>query len=107
MKDRYKKYGNAVEKLLFKTLHTFVVDNTDDRNKLVTLLRNANLFSKFHIIFQSPRPRYQPTPLEDPNLLLVADTIIVEEDIIFNVLVDQARIDEVIVVDDERESDSK
>jgi chromosome segregation ATPase len=107
MKERYKKYGNAVEKVLFRTLHTFVVDNVEDRNRLVSMLRKANLYSKFHVIFQTFRGRYQPTPLADPSLILVSDTIHVKEDIIFNVLVDQARIDEIIVVEDESDSDSK
>jgi chromosome segregation ATPase len=107
MKEGFKKYGNAVEKSLFRTLHNFVVDNVEDRNKLVGLLRTANLYSKFHVVFQTFRHRYQPTPLTDPSLIRVADTVNIQEDIIFNVLVDQARIDEVIVVEDERDSDSK
>lgn len=107
MKERYKKYGNAVEKQLWRTLHTFVVDNMEDRNKLIGILKSADLYSKYHVIFQTPRARYEPTPLSDPSLILIADTINVKDDIIFNVLVDQARIDEVIVVEDERESDSK
>jgi hypothetical protein len=107
LKEEYKRFGNAIEKSLFRTLHNFVVDNVEDRNKLVGLLRAANLYSKFHVIFQTFRHRYQPTPLGDPSLIRVADTINVREDIIFNVLIDQARIDEVIVVEDERDSDSK
>lgn len=107
MKERYKKFGSAVEKQLWRTLHTFVVDNMEDRNKLIGMLKAANLYSKYHVIFQTPRARYQPNPLSDPSLILVSDTINVKDDIIFNVLVDQARIDEVIVVEDERESDSK
>ena len=107
MKERYKKYGNAIEKVLFRTLHTFVVDNVEDRNRLVSMLRKANLYSKFHVIFQTFRGRYEPTPLPDSSLIPVSETINVQEDIIFNVLIDQARIDEIIVVEDERESDRK
>lgn len=107
MRDQYKQYSNAVEKVLYKTLHTFVVDNLEDRNHLVQLMKSANLFSKFHVIYQPFRGRYQTTTRSDPNLLFISDVIHVEEDIIFNVLVDQARIDEIIVVADEQESDSK
>jgi chromosome segregation ATPase len=107
VKDQYKNYSNAVEKVLYKILHTFVVDNLEDRNHLVNLIKSANLFSKFHVIYQPFRGRYQTATQSDPSLISIADILNVDEDIIFNVLVDQARIDEVIVVADERESDSK
>jgi hypothetical protein len=43
------------------------VDNVEDRNQLVSMLRKANLYSKFHMIFQTFRGRYIPTPLPDPS----------------------------------------
>lgn len=107
LKDQHKKFGSAIEKILFKTLSSFVVDNVEDRNRLQAILQSRNLFKRFHIIFQSPRDRYIIRAQADPTTLCIADAINVDEDLVFNVLVDQCRIDETLVAENEQAVDEK
>lgn len=108
LKDEFKQLGSAVEKSLWHSLSSFVVDNVEDRTKLSAILRKNGLHTSSQIYMQSKRPRY-PVQLnrEVANTIYICDTIQVENDTVFNALVDQSRMDQVIITQTERESDEK
>jgi len=107
LKEKFKHMGNAVEKSIWSVLHSFVVDNVHDRNKLMSMIKSVRAERQFSVIFQHKRPKYVINSVRDTDVVLIADAIQVDQDIVFNVLVDQCRIDQVIIVKDEIESNSK
>jgi chromosome segregation ATPase len=104
LKAEHKNFGPAVERSLWRVLNCFLVDNPEDRNKLVGILKAARIDSVHPIITQQPGPRFVMQGHGD--FTVMADCVSVEEDIVFNALVDQCNIDQVVVVSDERESDA-
>lgn len=107
LKDEHKHLGSAVEKGLWHSLSSFVVDNSADRFKLSNILKKYNLNTTSKIFMQSKRPRYRVNVNRDvPNAVYLLDTIQVESDTVFNALVDQDRIDQIVITQTERESDA-
>lgn len=104
LKADFKHFGPAVEKALYRVLNCFLVDNAEDRNKLVGILKASRIDFTHPIIMQQSGPRF--VVHGNPEFTVMADCITVEEDIVYNALVDQCNIDQVVVVKDERESDA-
>ena len=106
LKDEYKQLGSAVERCIWQSLSSFIVDNVADRTKLNSILKKHGLHMFSQVYLQTRRPRYQvQLNREIPDTVFVHDTIQVENDIIFNALVDQNRIDQVIITQKEAECD--
>ena len=103
LKPEFKRFGAAIEKTLFKTLFCFLVDNSEDRNKLVSILKDAGIYNQHPIIIQQPSTRFETRSF--PGLTVMTQALNVEEDIIFNAIVDQCRVDQIVLVNDEHESD--
>jgi len=108
LKDEHKRLGSAVEKGLWRSLSSFVVNSGADRLQLSGILKKHQLHTFSQIFLQSKRPRYNVNlNREVPGTVYLLDAIHVENDTVFNVLVDQNRIDQVIITQTERESDEK
>ncbi len=95
------RYAEVVaEKALWGQLKNFVVTNPQDRNLLVEILRRHGAASNHSVLIQTERPRYgiASTPAD---AITVLDLLRIESDQVFNVLVDQLKIDQILVIRDE------
>jgi hypothetical protein len=101
MKDGLNRWGEALEKSLFKILSTFIVTNTDDQRALMKILNTLGCQQQHSVACQIQCPRYTVPSIE--GALSVCDAIIVDNDLIFNCIIDQARVDQTIMVADEEE----
>jgi chromosome segregation ATPase len=95
--------SNAVEKVLWSVLRTFVVDNQEDRKTLVQILRSERADSVHPIVIQQNRPRYIIKPSPNSDVTLVSDAIVIENDLIFNAVIDQCGIDKIAIVKSEED----
>ena len=90
----------VAEKALWSQLKNFVVTNPQDRNSLVEILRRHGAAANHSVLIQTERPRYSiaPTPAD---AITVLDLLRIESDQVYNVLVDQLKIDQILVIRDE------
>ena len=102
IKDGYKDWSFALERTLFSMLKSFVVTTVQDRNTLYKIMRELGCHTFNSIILQHPCARYNvaTTTLPEP-FLTVLDALNIDEDMIFNCLVDQLNIDHVAMAPDE------
>mmetsp|Transcript_12716 Transcript_12716/g.12359 ORF Transcript_12716/g.12359 Transcript_12716/m.12359 type:complete len:1152 (-) Transcript_12716:632-4087(-) len=101
MKDGLNRWGEALEKSLFKILSTFIVTNTDDQRVLMKILNTLGCQQQHSVACQIQCPRHSVPSIE--GALSVCDAIIVDNDLVFNCIIDQARADQTIMVADEEE----
>jgi chromosome segregation ATPase len=98
--SKYKDCGNAVERTLGFMLQNFVVSTAGDRNKLSSILRGKGIQNRHSITMMDNKPRYQINRIEGATV--IEQMLVVDNDVVYNALVDTCRIDSVIVVDDEK-----
>ena len=70
---------------------------------MVRILKDARIDGAHPIITQQSSARFDT--VRNPDFTVIADAINVDDDVVFNALVDQSAIDQVVLVQDERESD--
>jgi chromosome segregation ATPase len=101
MKEGFERWGEALEKSLFNrgTLSSFVVTSTDDQRVLMKIFKS--LGGQHNVVCQSQGAKYSVPPIE--GALTLCDALIVDSDLVFNCIVDQAKIDQTIMVVDEEE----
>lgn len=80
-------------------LSAFVVTSAEDQNTLMNILRKLNCDQSHTIVCQGNDPAYSVQSI--PNAHTVCDAITVENNIVFNCLLDQAKIDQTILVHDD------
>ena len=91
----------GIEKSIGAMMNSFVVGNAEDRNELSRILKRHGVDREHRIILQEPRPRYNVNVQQNS----VAELTVIEDDDVFNALVDQCRIDSVVIARDEEECD--
>ena len=96
-----RRWGKAVEKILGWMLKAFVVTNTEDQYTLKGILMRLNCAHFIKIVYQERRARYDIPRLD--GALTVNDVIAVDNDSVFNCLIDQSNPDTVIMCKDEDE----
>ena len=97
---QYKEYSRSVETGIGRRMLTaFLVSSSDDRRRLFATLQRFGA-ADHHTIIVKPASssRYAIQPI--PGLLTIADTLIIEEDAVFNALVDQGSIERALLVRD-------
>lgn len=101
MKEGFEMWGGALEKSLFNRgiLSSFVVTSADDQRALMKIFKS--LKCHHNIVCQSQSARYSVPTIE--GALTLCDALIVDNDLVFNCIVDQAKIDQTIMVVDEEE----
>lgn len=99
LQDNSSKWAEAVEKNLGRMLSAFVVTSAEDQNTLMNILRKLKCDQSHTIVCQGNDPAYSVQSI--PNAHTVCDAITVENNIVFNCLLDQAKIDQTILVHDD------
>jgi chromosome segregation ATPase len=85
-------WGREIERVIGKVMSSFVVTNIDDQRTLKAILRANSCDYQHSIIVQSggeSLPRYNVGSI--PDALSVNDAIVIENDLVFNTIVDQCR----------------
>jgi chromosome segregation ATPase len=101
MKDGRGEWSQAVEKILGLTLKAFVVSNTEDQYTLRGILMRHQCANLIKIVYQERRARYN-VPLLD-GVLTVNDVIAVDNDAVFNCLIDQVNPDLILMCKNEND----
>lgn len=100
IKEGLGNHAKALERILGGNSKSFIVTNSDDCNKLVHIMRRLNCESYHSVIVQKPHSRYNIMQVNAPT---VADSITIEDDLVFNTVVDQCGIDRIAIIPDEHE----
>ncbi|VDM38485.1 unnamed protein product [Toxocara canis] len=97
-----ERYELAVEVAFSALLRAFVCDNWQDNKTFEKLLRNHNIKPPIRIISKFTNERYK-TETHEPaaGLVTVLRQIEVSETNVFNALVDQLRIESILLLDDD------
>jgi chromosome segregation ATPase len=107
VKDGYDRFLKPLEAGLGTSLRMFLVTCDEDQRRLAGILRRRHCAEQHSIYTQRPRPRYNPPrPDGNPDLAqctLMQDLLIIENDAVYNCLVDRNGIENTIVVNDERD----
>lgn len=93
----------AVERSMGMSLRSFLVTNGEDRAALAAILRRHNAYSEHSITVQAPRPRYNVQRIKDAITVLDLIQFPPGDDDIFNAIIDQQKIDQILVVSNEEE----
>ena len=100
IKDEYKERFYQIERGLDSLLSTFVVTDIQDQRSIGQLLRRLKV-QKINIIKTSASSRY-PTS-EIPDALRLIDAVVVDDDLVYNVILDRADAARVVLVKNEDE----
>eukprot|EP00850_Spirogloea_muscicola_P006611 SM000031S11620 [mRNA] locus=s31:685018:693475:- [translate_table: standard] len=94
-------YSLAVEVAIGKQLDSFVVTNLEDSHTLRHLAKEINFHHLSILIYDFGRPRIQPPEHMMPrgSLLTVMGVLHTDSSVVHNVLIDQAHIERVVLVD--------
>jgi chromosome segregation ATPase len=93
----------AVERSMGSSLRSFLVTNGEDRAALAAILRRHSAYSEHSITVQAPRPRYNVSRIKDAITVLDLIQFPQGDDDIFNAIIDQQKIDQILVVSNEEE----
>lgn len=96
------KVGLPIEKSLNAVLNGFLVTNSEDRTTLKRILRDCRADYDIRI-YEPPNNqtnRYELTDIPS-KCITIASLITVEENLIFNCLIDNANIERIIIVENE------
>jgi chromosome segregation ATPase len=93
----------AVERSMGSSLRSFLVTNGEDRAALAAILRRHSAYSEHTITVQAPRPRYNVSRTKDAVTVLDLMQFPQGDDDIFNAIIDQQKIDQILVVSNEEE----
>jgi chromosome segregation ATPase len=99
MKDNCSKWGEAIEKTLGRMMSAFVVTNAFDQRALIDIMKRHNCDIQHTVVCQGRDNRYNVPSI--PNAITVCDAVTIDEAVVFNCLVDQTRMDQTILVNDE------
>lgn len=80
-------------------MSAFVVSNSFDQRALIDILKNHNCEGMHTVVCQGRDNRHNVQSI--PNALTVCDAVTIENVAVFNCLVDQTRMDQTILVNDE------
>ena len=94
-------WGEAIEKHMGRMLSAFIVTNTDDQRTLVAILKHRRCDFQHTVVCQNRNPRYNVSRIQ--NALTISDTVTIENDMVFNCLIDQTKMEGTIVVHDEED----
>jgi chromosome segregation ATPase len=103
-KSEYERYGAALELALGRTLTSFIVTCSQDSAVLRSILLANQCDYTHNVIVQTDgdsEPRYGVQLVEGVPTAL--DAIVVEDNLVFNCLVDQCRIESVLLVERQEE----
>jgi chromosome segregation ATPase len=106
MKDGYERTQLAVEKSIGRSLSSFIVTNMDDQRLLSAILNQLKCGQYFNISVQHPCSRHAVPPSAH-GVTTVADCIHVENDLVFNCLVDVSRIDQTAIAENDEYAQSR
>lgn len=99
--DNSSKWAEAVEKAMGRMLSAFIVTNTEDQNTLMNILRRLKCDTSHTVVCQGNDPPYVVQSI--PNAHTVCDAITVENPKVFNCLIDQTKMEQTILVQDEED----
>lgn len=99
--DNSSKWAEAVEKAMGRMLSAFIVTNTEDQNTLMNILRRLKCDTSHTVVCQGNDPAYVVQSI--PNAHTVCDAITVENPKVFNCLIDQTKMEQTILVQDEED----
>lgn len=102
MKEGTERMAQGLEVAIGPNLSAFVVTNGDDQRSLSAILRRHNCHTSMTVYTMSARDRYA-LPAPDEEFPTVADALVVEDDLIFNVLLDKCNIASTLLVSNEDE----
>ena len=100
-----RQWGKAVEKNMGVSLRAFVVSNASDQRVLTDLIRQCGASYEHKAIYQSKGGGRYNVP-RVPGATTVNDVCMVDNDQVFNCLIDQCGIDTCILVNHERDIDA-
>jgi chromosome segregation ATPase len=100
IKEGYQKYSRAIERVLGPALRSFVVSNMPDRNMVCELQQLHNVPATVPTIVQNQASRYN-VPESDSEMTSFLDAITINDDLVYNALVDQFHIDRIYLANDE------
>jgi len=96
-----EKFSAIAELALARgTLDRFIVTNNDDRRVLQQIRQQVGCKADCGIFQTGNRPRFSVPAPPNPGVETVATVLTVENDLVFNCLVDNARIDQIALCDD-------
>jgi len=96
-----EKFSAIAELALARgTLDRFIVTNNDDRRVLQQIRQQVGCKADCGIFQTGNRPRFSVPAPPSPGVETVATVLTVENDLVFNCLVDNARIDQIALCDD-------
>jgi hypothetical protein len=84
-----------------RMLSAFIVTNTEDQNTLMNILRRLKCDLQHTVVCQGNDPAYVVQSI--PNAHTVCDAITVENPQVFNCLIDQTKMEQTILVQDEED----
>ena len=80
-------------------MSAFVVTNAFDQRALIEIMRHHNCDGQHTVVCQGRDNRYTVPSI--PNAVTVCDAVTIDNAIVFNCLVDQTKMDQTILVNDE------
>ena len=98
-----RQWGKAVEKSIGKSLQSFIVTNASDQRILTDLIRQCGASYDHKVIYQSKGGRYNVPRI--PGATTVNDVCLVDDDRVFNCLIDQCGLDTYMLINHERDID--
>lgn len=101
MKDGQGKWSKAAEKSLGRCLSAFVVTNAEDQRTLNGIFRRLDVAGQHRAIFQTKNPRFDVRRVD--GALMMNDVVTIDDDQVFNCIIDQHRIEQVLLVENEQD----
>lgn len=102
IREGCEKWAKALECALFSMLKSFVVTTVADRNRLFQMMRALDMHKHHSIVLQHNGPRFPTDYPAMPLALNLLDALVIEDDLVFNCLLDQANVDRIGLVEEER-----
>jgi chromosome segregation ATPase len=102
IKEGFQKYSRAIERILGPALRSFVVSNMPDSNVLSRLQQECNVRGSVSTFVQNRSSRYN-VPECDSEMTSFLDAITINDDLVYNALVDQFQIDRIYLANDEED----
>lgn len=107
IREGCEKWSVALETALFSSLRSFIVTTVDDRNRLFNLMKAFHMEHYTTIITQAQGARFPTNIPSMDGALSMVDALNIEDDLVFNCLLDQLNMDRVAFVETEKEITSR
>ena len=101
IKDEMKMHEQCVEKALGMVAYSFVVDSHEKMHALIRIIQQNNAGSKHSVIYQARGARYNIH--RKPNATSVLDALVIEDDYIFNAVINRTGIESVVLAKTDEE----